>query len=1239
MSNDDDQGPPVISDSGGDDSAPVAPVAPIAPVPKSNEEIIREWLQLVYLQLAPLGNPLQVTIQEFLDIIVTGSTDNNLDSWLLNNHLDLTTALLTHFAEQPDILVVPSGPATVLANIGLGITDIDYFKEDVLSEQLYKAMKEESVRWVVVPVTDGMADREQARRDKAKAKAAAKAARTKESEETGEQEQQVEIDPVQEHNAMEVEVEPEFRSLNAGTHWGLMVIDKKENDARWLDGHLELQKCNKKWSIKWMSNAGWAAGKILCGYDQVMGLERGRFTAATLKHVPHDTRDNLYKHDQGSACGPWIFAMFAYILENRAFLTDAGGLHSTFRRSKLRLHTKRMAFHSLRTRQNMQEIIRDEAEKGLGEDDLPYKMTVRILKILGFLPNSEDLLRRVARYDPRKRFSPRHHNNGGSGKGPGGDSDGGGDDDGWPDEHKGVPRAAYQVYLGEREPYSSKRLNEAFNAFIQGQRDLENSLRRGKHGVLTQDPIYSFPEGFSWTKLLAFHQLKMGKENPWYSIYQGNLLKVDDKRSLTIQTSRAVLHSVFKGSFKSEGKKILTDYLNDTHAFAFAERSRVWEPKDIAERLDQTYTQLALPLFASLSPAGVDNWVENLYPNAKSVIQKTAGVTQYEIARGLLYRMFIGEFADMTDENVDEWRANDPDMLEAGKQNREVARYWLTWYYYQGDAREKLPYLKASPLHWPPREHREVHGQKRKAQSEEVEDGGDPNPDQPSPNADNTSNIAQPDPKTIQWATVDHATLMKYATREIREDPRIGELSNDYTYRAILFVKHGGKFKDEKAHSEIWVRDLNVFTLGAEDQVPARDVFITGAGGLGIRPTVSNIVQRMRDKYEDTATEPEPAVEETSQPGKSPRGTKGPGKPAKPGKSGKPANPANPANPAKPPKPSGTQSTPPESQQAPQNVPLLGAMLKDDTPDFTSTTKIQVQEWIKMLPDSIADRIRTADIWTQKATLQKLFGDFDVLTRNSKRTWRDKHALFDKDMDPDDVASALKEMTKDVGLLKGSIVFYPRYYLHQFEKDHKAEIEATKTVDEAANKGDANGEDYEDIFAGEPSGSEDDNAAARPAATAKGTKRKGAGDNTSAPANKKRKGEIPEFRTMQEADLLPWVEKLPAEAKASLIDEHGGLLPLREAYARIYLERVFKKTFQTWAAQDTLTEESKKEVKAWRQLGTFSGLYERTDAELKRFCETHLFPRTKTVGAGKKTKKVELPDYSDDKDRWPEDWK
>jgi uncharacterized protein YnzC (UPF0291/DUF896 family) len=242
-------------------------------------------------------------------------------------------------------------------------------------------------------------------------------------------------------------------------------------------------------------------------------------------------------------------------------------------------------------------------------------------------------------------------------------------------------------------------------------------------------------------------------------------------------------------------------------------------------------------------------------------------------------------------------------------------------------------------------------------------------------------------------------------------------------------------------------------------------------------------------------------------------------------------------------------------------------------------------------------------------------------------------------MDPDDVARALNEITKDVGLLKGSIVFYPRYYLDQFEKDHKAEIEATKTVDEAANKGDANGEDYEDIFAGEPSGSEDDNAAARPAATAKGTKRKGAGDNTSAPANKKRKGEIPEFRTMQKADLIPWIENLPADVRASLLDEHAALLPLREAYARIYLERVFKKTFQTWAAQDTLTEESKKEIKAWRQLGTFRESYERTDAGLEKFCEKQLFPRTKTVGAGKKTKKVDLPDYSENKDKWPEEWK
>ena len=169
-------------------------------------------------------------------------------------------------------------------------------------------MEREEIRWIVVPVTNGMTleaqeeDRKKEAKAEAKAKASKNAAATKERPDgtAVEKNAENERDVLPEKTKRPAEKRNAFRPSNSkGLHWGLMIIDKQRDDARWLDGALTLRTRNKKTRIHHMFGARWVAGKVLCGYDKVMGRERGLFTATTLKHVTHDRHYNRFKGDRG----------------------------------------------------------------------------------------------------------------------------------------------------------------------------------------------------------------------------------------------------------------------------------------------------------------------------------------------------------------------------------------------------------------------------------------------------------------------------------------------------------------------------------------------------------------------------------------------------------------------------------------------------------------------------------------------------------------------------------------------------------------------------------------------------------------------------------------------------------------------------------------------------------------------------------------------------------------------------
>ncbi|KAB2105546.1 hypothetical protein AG0111_0g6323 [Alternaria gaisen] len=493
MSSDNGQRPPTAGNTGRDDPPPAS--RPL----ETREDIINKWLKDNYIDYNHLGNPLALKVDEFIKIVATQSTDPD-NSWLDNNALELAAVILTiELKNRSDIVIVPSSAAISLARIGQCMCGKDEFEKGVLSTGCYAAMKKENVRWIVVPVTDGMISRD------------------------------------------------ESSIPGGGRHWGFMIIDKQRNDARWLDGHVTLEKNRKgKWRITKMYGAGRVAGKILCGYEKVMNLKRGQFTAATLKHVPNDTKENSYKLDQGSACGPWVFAMLEYILDHPNFLTCADGLYGIFRHKDRQRHGKAMAFHSLASRKRIQEIIWGVADSNLGDDVLPYKMSTRILKILNY-PSTVDLLVGINFFNQSKTHPPERGHNGNSEKGLDDDDDDDSDDDG-DDDRENSEEADEGLQKAIEESLRSNKKNSA-----QGPQRTQGPTKSREPSEPPSEPTTFRSSTFNLSThgpMLAddipnFEPMESNKIKEWRDLLPSNLS--DLVSQMNIWGQKAVLQKTFGG--------------------------------------------------------------------------------------------------------------------------------------------------------------------------------------------------------------------------------------------------------------------------------------------------------------------------------------------------------------------------------------------------------------------------------------------------------------------------------------------------------------------------------------------------------------------------------------------------------------------------------------------------------------------------------------------------------------------
>jgi hypothetical protein len=211
----------------------------------------------------------------------------------------------------------------------------------------------------------------------------------------------------------------------AGAHWSFIIVDRRDREqplARYADGMVravESRKSPSGWKISGININGRVAGKVMCGFDKLLDLNKGGFDARTLKFVPHLRTNNRYPGDYGS-CGPHVYALVDHLLRNKERLIHAG-LDASFNTnaSNLRARARELNFNSYHTRTKLADELKEERRR---QEALQPELSVDNL--------TPELLRSILTIDklvafvdePRTQPAPPQHSKKQS-KGKGGDND------------------------------------------------------------------------------------------------------------------------------------------------------------------------------------------------------------------------------------------------------------------------------------------------------------------------------------------------------------------------------------------------------------------------------------------------------------------------------------------------------------------------------------------------------------------------------------------------------------------------------------------------------------------------------------------------------------------------------------------------------------------------------------------------------------------------------------------------
>lgn len=382
------------------DSTPLPPTETLI---LTDRDKVNEWLRKEYLSYnLEDGTEAKITIEEFLDIVRMEYPD----CYMPEQTVTLALALSVKKWERSNTIVISDVHAQKLYALGTGIDT----QAEVLRDfpTLQQTLLNPQQRWIIIPCNDGVLNtarigKSLAKHDKLSDIASDEASPTFDSNSVLGYQKSQSHNTVDEHQdpAAAAQETQESNSPEAGSdkstnntgpekhgsHWGLLVIDKKEKVARWVDSittmvEVETPDNPTQWRFQNMHPTARAAGKILCGFDTLLGEEhgfpQGGFTTGTLKWNPNQWEDNASGGDQGP-CGPFMFAFLEYILE-RATTLDSVGVSKMFPRSQ----KGRIQFDSIRARHEIRRLIQQEgvkpdAKKSVG---LPFGLTSDILRIL-----------------------------------------------------------------------------------------------------------------------------------------------------------------------------------------------------------------------------------------------------------------------------------------------------------------------------------------------------------------------------------------------------------------------------------------------------------------------------------------------------------------------------------------------------------------------------------------------------------------------------------------------------------------------------------------------------------------------------------------------------------------------------------------------------------------------------------------------------------------------------------------
>jgi flagellar biosynthesis GTPase FlhF len=793
---------------------------------------VQQWLSQNYLSYSfadARPGLFHFSVQNFTDV-------SDLFKWFDGDIMSLAIALSTDsHNRQDDVFVIATNSTQTLYNLGLGRADIDDIRT---LPSLYQGILDISKRWIVVPCSDGLLlsdqlmegykaqkekkDKEAASREpnttetntktastrlkkgtKAPKRATKRFTKAQKAKEEAKKKKEAEEEERKKMGAEKQQAENEKKSAaheGHGSHWGLLIVDKQQKIAHWVDSLVTLSPNGK---ISSMFQSAIVGGKVLCGIDAILatqdGHEKGEFNASTLKYVPHQMRDNDC-HDDMGACGPFAFAFLQHLYNNPSKMES---LKASFPRSRLRS----LRFNSLHEREEVQRLMQRAANDDK-KDALPFCLTLDLLHILRFLTggNVSEMAQsfgtssRPSRRDPRAGKRPSNDGNDDDD-----DSDGdwgpGGDDVPIPKDH--LRLALDSIESAVLEGLSKDdRYRLAYSTLKQAQEDLD---KKGKDSGET-------PEAKKARETEeALREAERAKETKDREPEKANEMREREVRKAKEAKDREAQKA--REAKEREAKKVEAAAAAAYHAMRQEagpppkprHPPKIQFPNKLTSLPEDFTDRNALPL-----PKLQKWWAANQHLLTQMGIEHQSAAISIRAALQVLAGV---DFDDETDARLETLWLNDPYVFNA--EMREASTGYPGIIAGRMKGQYNIDNVIVPPVSAPP--------------------------DTAPPVIDWTTA-----PTTVVFKELKRAELMKHKSVNSRKKV------SGVTARAILYVRDGGTFAGEsnsfldKQATEIWVRDANVFTRG-EDYEPQE-------GGNppkllnGLRAT--QIRARMKAQYE-----------------------------------------------------------------------------------------------------------------------------------------------------------------------------------------------------------------------------------------------------------------------------------------------------------------------------------------------------------------------------------------------------